>query len=124
MTEISTLPDETTLRFAQSSDKTITVGPITRDGTAVDRTNKRLRIVVKDTRQTADASAIVDKNSVDDPTVITGSGAASTGIWLIDLSNLLPAPGEYWFRVDLAASSANDTDREPVAMGTFAVDYA
>lgn len=120
-TTVTTLPVPTELILGQDNDKVLSVTP-KRDGVAIDRTNKRLRFVLKKTEETADASATIDIDSVGAPADVFGVGAASTGQWSIDLSDLLPVPGRYWFRVDIAASSSNNTDRECVARGPFVIE--
>lgn len=112
----------TDLIFAADNDKVLNVGPyLTLAGAIRATTSKRLRIVVKPLETTADASATVDKNSVTHATVIYTVGVAALGTWAIDLSGLLPAAGRYWYRIELAASSSADTDREIMAKGSFTV---
>lgn len=109
------------LIFAVDNDKILSVGPFTQAGAIIPTTSKRLRIVVKAQEDTADGSATIDKNSVTHTTVVYMVGTAALGTWAIDLRNLLPVVGQYWYRIELAASSSADTDREIVAKGTFTV---
>lgn len=113
--------DRTDLVFAQDNDKILSVGPFTQSGAIVSSASKRLRIVIKPSEDTADASATLDKDSVTNTTIVYTVGAEEDGTWEIDLRNLLPAVGQYWYRIDLTASSALTTDREIVAKGTLTV---
>lgn len=129
MGTVDLTPKPTAIIVAQDNDKVMTAGPFKIGGVVIPRTGKRLRFVVKATATTDDDDAVVDLNSVDDPLVVYGAGADATGVWVIDIRNVLPPPiiagrnrlGSYHLRVDMTAVASLSTDREEVAVGTLTV---
>lgn len=121
MATVDLLPAPTNFLIGADNDKIITAGPFTRGGVVVSRVGKRLRFVLKATAATLDADALLDLDSVADPLAVYGTGADSTGLWVIDIRDLLPAAGSYWFRVDLTAVASLSVDREIAGRGSLRV---
>lgn len=111
----------TDLVFAVDNDKVLTAGPFTQSGAVLTTASKSLRFVMKASETTADGSATLDFDSVADPTKVYTVGVAALGVWAIDLRDSLTTVGQFWYRVDLTASSSLNTDRQIVAQGTLTV---
>lgn len=121
MAKVDTLPEETTLIFGVHNDKIISITPKD-NGIVVDRTGKRMRFIMKASKETPDADAFIDIDSVTDSTDVFGVGVAATGQWSIDLSDYIDTVGDFWFRVDLTVTASLDTSRHCYARGPCLVE--
>lgn len=119
MTTYDTLPEMTGLIFGRGNDKIISAGPFTIGGNVQPNT-RRLRLVIKPLATTDDAAATLDKNSVDHPAIVTPTGSAAAGMYVLDIRENLPPVGLYHMRLDM--SDANGTSNvETVGLASLEV---
>lgn len=118
-TVVDLRPGVTDLIVPINGNYILLTDPLTRGGVVIPRTGKRLRFLIKPIGG-EDIDAVKDFDSVNDPLIVTGVGAETTGEWAISLAGQLPALGSYEWRMDLS-TTASLTDGEPFRGGTFKV---
>lgn len=123
MAAIDLTGTERNFRMGVNDDIIWAAGPFTADGVVISRAGKRLRFLLKASAAAADVDAIIDIDSVADPTLVFGVGTDAEGTWAIDTRNLITAVGKFRWQIRLSDVASAETDRRGVGKGELEVTY-
>jgi len=105
------------LELIQGDDPTVTMR-ITSGGVAQDLTGKRVELLVKPTRHTADSAEMFRLSSVDGGISVTDTVGGEA---VADFTNQLATAGDFWYRAWIADAADEATDRRTFAYGSLSV---
>lgn len=110
------------IKFIQGDDPTALI-TVTDDGVAFNLTGLRVEILVKATKETADADALYTLSSEGASPKITITSAAG-GLATADFTDRMATSGYFWYRAYVASSADPVVNRKTFAYGPLVVDAA